>query len=169
MATKTIQMKVSGMMCSFCTMSIEQALKRHSGINSVMVNLVHGIVLVEADTSQINETELKTAVEKLGYSVSETEVQQYATDEALFKLIRQRGIIGMILSLIDLLIDPLNLLDLPAQPRTWFSFAVAVFVLLWVGYPILRKTLMALQQRVINANVLLSAGAWGRSLSAPFL
>lgn len=161
MATETVQMKVSGMMCSFCTMSIEQALKRHPGINSVMVNLVHGIVLVEADTSQINEAELKTAVEKLGYSVSETEVQQYATDEALFKLIRQRGIIGIILSLIDLLIDPLNLLGLPAQPRAWFSFAVAVFVLLWVGYPILRKTLMALQQRVINANVLLSAGAWG--------
>lgn len=161
MATEVVQMKVSGMMCSFCTMSIEQALKRNPGINSVMVNLVHGIVLVEADTSQINEAELKTAVEKLGYSVSETEVQQYATDEALFKLIKQRGIIGIVFSLIDLLIDPLNLLGFSAQPRAWFSFAVAVFVLLWVGYPILRKTLMALQQRVINANVLLSAGAWG--------
>ncbi len=34
-------------------------------------------------------------------------------------------------------------------------------MLFWVGYPILRKTLMAIQQRVINANVLLSAGAWG--------
>lgn len=161
MTTETVQMKVSGMMCSFCTMSIEQALKRYPGINSVMVNLVHGIVLVEVDTSQISEAELKTAVEKLGYSVSETEVQQYAKDEALFKLIRQRGIIGIILSLIDLLIDPLNLLGLPAQPRAWFSLAVATFVLFWVGYPILRKTLMALQQRVINANVLLSAGAWG--------
>ena len=27
MATQTVQMKVSGMMCSFCTMSIEKALK----------------------------------------------------------------------------------------------------------------------------------------------
>ena len=34
-------------------------------------------------------------------------------------------------------------------------------VLLWIGYPILRKTLMAVGQRVINANVLLSSGAWG--------
>ncbi|MEO7863529.1 MAG: hypothetical protein ABIU05_24450 [Nitrospirales bacterium] len=39
--------------------------------------------------------------------------------------------------------------------------AVAGFVLLWVGFPILRKTLLAVRQRVINANVLLSAGAWG--------
>ena len=38
---------------------------------------------------------------------------------------------------------------------------VATFVLSWVGYPILRKTILAARQRVINANVLLSTAAWG--------
>jgi hypothetical protein len=45
MATETVQMKVSGKMCSFCTMSIERALKRYLGVNSLLVNLVHGVVL----------------------------------------------------------------------------------------------------------------------------
>ncbi len=161
MATETVQMKVSGLMCSFCTMSVEKALKRYPGVKSVMVNLVHGIVLVEADTSKMSRPALAEAVEKLGYSVSVTEVQQYATDAALFGLIKQRGMIGMAVSLIDLIVDPLNLFGLPAYPRALFSLAVAAFVLFWVGYPILRKTLMAIGQRVINANVLLSAGAWG--------
>lgn len=161
---EAIQMKVSGMMCSFCTMSIERALKRYTGVRNVMVNLVHGIVLVEADTTQISRSELTAAVEKLGYNVSATEVQQYATDEAIFTLIKQRGIIGMILAIVDLLVDPLNLFGLPAQIRAFFSLAVAAFVLLWVGFPILRKTLLALRQRVINANVLLSSGAWGSFL-----
>jgi Cu+-exporting ATPase len=161
MATETVQMKVSGLMCSFCTMSVEKALKRYPAVKSVLVNLVHGIVLVEADTAQMSREELAVAVEKLGYNVSATEVQQYQTDEDVFKLVKQRGTIGMILSVIDLLVDPLNLFGLPAVYRAWFSFAVAAFVLLWVGYPILRKTLMAIEQRVINANVLLSAGAWG--------
>ncbi|MCI0628816.1 MAG: heavy metal translocating P-type ATPase [Acidobacteria bacterium] len=161
MATETIQMKVSGLMCSFCTMTVEKALKRYGGVKNVMVNLVHGIVLVEADTAQISRTDLAGAVEKLGYNVSATEVQQYTTDEALFKLIKQRGLIGMTLALSDLIVDPLNLFGLAAQARAWFSLAVAAFVLLWVGYPILRKTLLAVRQRVINANVLLSAGAWG--------
>lgn len=161
MATESVQMKVSGLMCSFCTMSVEKALKRYPAVKSVMVNLVHGIVLVEADTSKMSRAELADAVEKLGYSVSTTEVQQYATDEALFGLIKQRGMIGMGLSIVDLIVDPLNLFGLPAYPRALFSLAVAAFVLFWVGYPILRKTLMALRQRVINANVLLSAGAWG--------
>jgi len=167
MANETIQMKVSGLMCSFCTMSVEKALKRYPGVKSVMVNLVHGIVLVEADTSQMGRPALAEAVEKLGYSVSSTEVQQYATDEALFSLIKRRGMIGMALSILDLIVDPLNLFGLPAYPRALFSLAVAAFVLLWVGYPILRKTLMAVGQRVINANVLLSAGAWGSLVVGP--
>lgn len=161
MATETVQMKVSGLMCSFCTMSVETALKRYPGVKTVLVNLVHGIVLVEADTAQINRERLVEAVEKLGYSVSATEVQQYKADEDLFTVIKQRGTIGMALSILDLLVDPINVFALPAHYRAWFSFAVALVVLLWVGYPILRKTLMAISQRVINANVLLSAGAWG--------
>ncbi len=161
MATETVQMKASGLMCSFCTMSVEKALKRYPGVKSVMVNLVHGIVLIEADTKQTSREELAKAVERLGYSVSSTQVQQYETDEAIHKLVTQRGFIGMTLSLITLLLDPLNVFGLPANTRAWFSFGVAAFVLFWVGFPILRKTLLAIGQRVINANVLLSAAAWG--------
>lgn len=148
-------------MCSFCTMSVETALKRNESIKSVMVNLVHGIVLVEADTAKMPKEAIAEAVEKLGYSVSATEVQHYQTDESLFHLIKQRGAIGMAVSVLDLLMDPVNLFSLPQQYRAWFSLAVATFVLFWVGYPILKKTILAVRQRVINANVLLSAGAWG--------
>lgn len=168
MAIKSIQMKVSGLMCSFCTMSVEKALKRNPAIKSVMVNLVHGIVLVEADTTKMNPEQLAGAVEKLGYSVSSTEMQQYKTDEDIFNLIKQRGTIGMVASIVDLVVDPLNLFGLSQQYRSWFSLVIAIFVLGWVGYPILRKTIMALEQRVINANVLLSAGAWGSFIVGVF-
>lgn len=113
MAAKAVQMKVSGLMCSFCTMSVEKALKRYPGVKGVTVNLVHGIVLVEADTSKISRVDLAEAIEKLGYAVSSTEVQQFATDEDLFRLIKQRGAIGMTLLIIDLIIDPINLFGLP--------------------------------------------------------
>lgn len=161
MATETVQLKVSGMMCSFCTMSIERALKRYPGVRSVMVNLVHGLVVVEADPARMGREQLKAAVERLGYNVSETETQQYSTDEALFRLIRWRGIVGMVLALIDLAVDPLNLFRISSDHRALFSLTVAAVVLLWIGYPILRKTLLAIGQRVINANVLLSTAAWG--------
>jgi P-type Cu+ transporter len=167
MASETVQMKVSGLMCSFCTMSVEKALKRYEGVQSVMVNLVHGVVLVEADTAKIRRDELTLAVEKLGYDVAETERQQYDTDEALHGVIRRRGIVGMILAVAAVLVDPLNILALPAEwawVRPWISFVIAAIVLFWVGQPILRKTWLALRQRVINANVLLSTAAWGSFL-----
>lgn len=164
MAIETVQMKVSGLMCSFCTMSVEKALKRYGGVQSVMVNLVHGVVLVEADTARITRDELTMAVEKLGYDVAESEVQQYNTDEALHGVIKRRGIVGMILAIAAVLIDPLNIFAVPAAYTwllPWISFGIAAAVLVWVGQPIMRKTWLAIRQRVINANVLLSAAAWG--------
>jgi copper chaperone CopZ len=55
---ETIQTKVSGMMCSFRKMSIERALKRYPSGKSVLVNLIHGVVLVVADMSRIIWEEL---------------------------------------------------------------------------------------------------------------
>lgn len=69
MKMETAQMKVSGLMCSFRTMSVERALKHHTGDKNVMVNLVHGIVLVEADTNQISREGL-TASSRIDTEVS---------------------------------------------------------------------------------------------------
>lgn len=161
MANSMIQVKASGLMCSFCTMSVEKALGRMPGVNSVQVNLVHGIILVDADGARITESQVAKKVEELGYTVVTTEAQQYQTDEALFATIKRRGVLGVSLAVADTLFDPVNLFGLPDRVRAAVSGGVAAVVLLWIGYPILRKTLMAVRQRVINANVLLSSGAWG--------
>lgn len=158
---RLIQVKASGLMCSFCTMSVEKALVRLPGVNTVQVNLVHGIILVDADPKQISEEQVAHKVEDLGYTVVGTEAQQYATDEAIFTTIKRRGFLAMALAVADTLFDPLNLFGVPDRVRTIVSGVVAAVILLWIGFPILRKTLMAVHQRVINANVLLSTGAWG--------
>ena len=158
---RLIHIKASGMMCSFCTMSVEKALARVPGVNSVQVNLVHGIILVDADPARVTEQQVAKKVEDLGYTVVDTEAQQVATDDALFATIRRRGGLAMGLAIADLLSDPINLAGLPERMRALVSAVVAIIVLTWIGYPILRKTLMALSERVINANVLLSTGAWG--------
>ena len=163
---KLVQIKASGMMCSFCTMSVEKALGRMPGVNSVQINLVHGLILVDRDPRRITTEELERAVEGLGYTFVATEAQQYQTDEALFQTIKWRGFVALGLVVLDLLVDPLNLLgrlgvELHPLARPLFSLVVALLVLTWLGLPILRKTLMAVRNRVINANVLLSTGAWG--------
>jgi len=65
-ATSLIQIKVSGLMCSFCTMSVEKALGRLPGVQNVQVNLVHGIVLVETDPGLTSPEAVTRKVEELG-------------------------------------------------------------------------------------------------------
>ena len=153
--------KASGLMCSFCTMSVEKALGRLPGVRNVQVNLVYGIILVEADVARVTEADVAHKVEELGYTVVATEAQQYSTDEALFTTIRRRGFLAMTLAVLDTAFEVMTAGVLPERTRAVVSGLVAAVILLWIGQPILRKTLMAVRQRVINANVLLSSGAWG--------
>jgi len=67
---ETIQMKVSGMMCSFCTMSIERALKRYPGVKSIMVNLAHSIRAWSKPTGAISGGEELTARSSVTTEVS---------------------------------------------------------------------------------------------------
>lgn len=161
MATETVQIKASGMMCSFCTMSVEKALKKLPGVESVLVNLVHGVVLISADTSKTSRQALSSAVNALGYPVSETHQQQLAKDQAFYKMVRWRGLLGMGLSALDVVVDPVNLFGLPSRVRALFSLALALFVLIWVGKPVVVRTLAAAAKGVVNANVLLSTAAFG--------
>jgi len=55
---EVVQIEASGLMCSFCTMSVEEALRRRPDVNSVLGNRVHRVVLVEADISKISREEL---------------------------------------------------------------------------------------------------------------
>jgi len=163
---KLVQIKASGMMCSFCTMSVEKAVGRTEGVQNVQVNLVHGVILVDRDPKKVSVDTLEQAVESLGYTVVATEAQQYETDQAIFSTIKRRGFLAMGLASFSLLLHPFitsNLfgLSLPALFYPIASLAISLIILLCVGYPILRKTWMALNNRVINANVLLSASAWG--------
>jgi Cu+-exporting ATPase len=164
MATQTLQFKVSGMMCSFCTMTIEKALKRDPGVRSVLLNLVHGLVLVEADPARTSRDQVAREIEALGYSVLDSTVKQFEADAALHRAIGRRGALALALAMLGLLVDPLNLVGLPARWRAIGSGLLALVVLAVVGQPILRKSWLAARARVVNANVLLSASAWGAFL-----
>lgn len=146
MARETIQIKASGMMCSFCTMSVEKALKKLPGVESVLCNLVHGVILVEADTSMTSRKTLADAVNALGYPVSETQQQQLQKDQAFYEMVRWRGLLGLGLAAVDVLVDPIDIFALPGRVRSLFSLAVALFVLIWVGKPVLIRTVAAVRR-----------------------
>ncbi len=48
----TLQLKIGGMSCSFCTNSIEKALRRHKGVSEVHVSLAHEEALIRFRAAQ---------------------------------------------------------------------------------------------------------------------
>ena len=53
MASNLIQIKASGLMYSFCSITVGKALKQCPDVNSVQADKVHGVVVVKADSREV--------------------------------------------------------------------------------------------------------------------
>jgi P-type Cu+ transporter len=66
-----IRARIAGMHCSLCTGTIEKALKRHAGVDSVAVSLTHEQALVEYDPGKVEPQSLLTTLYEMGYTISD--------------------------------------------------------------------------------------------------
>ncbi len=64
-----IVLKVAGMTCQHCKMSVEKALKGLPGVKSASVDLAAGQAKVEYTPGQVDLGKMETAVEEAGYEV----------------------------------------------------------------------------------------------------
>ncbi|AKG54119.1 metal transporting ATPase [Dehalogenimonas sp. WBC-2] len=66
----SLSLFIGGMTCASCVRHVEGALKSVSGVGEVTVNLATGKALVEYDPARASLTDLKKAVEDMGYSAA---------------------------------------------------------------------------------------------------
>lgn len=65
-----IRARIAGMHCSLCTGTIEKALRRHAGVETVSVSLTHEQALVEYDPGKVGPQALLETLRQMGYSIS---------------------------------------------------------------------------------------------------
>lgn len=70
MATTTL--KVSGMTCGHCVMTVTEALENVDGVDKADVDLQHGRATVEFDETRTTPGALAQAVTEEGYAAEET-------------------------------------------------------------------------------------------------
>ena len=63
----TAQIKVSGMTCGACAVSVRRGLEKTKGVKSTDVNAEKGLATVIYDDSQVSEQQLRDAVNKTGF------------------------------------------------------------------------------------------------------
>src|SRR3546814_11941792 len=68
-ALDSLQLKIGGMSCSFCSNAIERGLGREKGVEEVHVSLAHEEALVRFRPDVTNEARTKDVLRSLGYIV----------------------------------------------------------------------------------------------------
>jgi heavy metal translocating P-type ATPase len=161
---ESLQLKIGGMSCSFCTNAIERGLGREKGIEEVHVSLAHEEALVRFRSDETDETRIKDTLRALGFIVRDPR-KVGAFDEQLDLRRKERNdlisaaslALVMFGAMVAMWLDLWQMQDWHA----WTAWAFATYVFAWNGRRIIRMAWGAAWRGITNQHVLLSVGAIG--------
>jgi Cu+-exporting ATPase len=81
-----IVLKIYGMTCTLCTISIETRLKAIDGVHSVTVSYTAEKSSISYDSTKITPEAIKKAIEKLGFSVTDKDTEEVNTNKRLSEI-----------------------------------------------------------------------------------
>ncbi len=171
MTTQTEHLKLQGMGCVACAVTIEKAIKKVTGVKECQVNFALSQALVIYDNQQIKLTDIQEAVNKAGYQAfplsdsflaqedQETTIRKKEEKELLIKLI-----LGAIISII-LIVGSLPMmlgLELHFIPHwlhdPWLQLILSSPVIFWCGQGFFIGAIKALKRGTSDMNTLVSLG-----------
>lgn len=72
--------KINGMTCTACARAVERAVKKLDGVSEADVNYATEYLNISYENEKVNESQIKKAVKKAGYSLSEEEGYSISAD-----------------------------------------------------------------------------------------
>lgn len=160
-STEKLQIKIGGMSCSFCTMTIQKALGRMEGVEAVHVSLAHEEALIAYDPARRTPTELRDTLRQIGYTVRDPDkVKVYEEQQAELRHARNLLLWAAGFTFVTLVIMVARWLG--AQ-QAWFRPTMIIMALLAVfvtGRHILVMAFHSLRRGILNQHVLLEFGAF---------
>jgi heavy metal translocating P-type ATPase len=161
------------MMCSFCVQTIEKALHRRVGVESVRVSLAHEEALIQYREEVLSKEDVIATLENLGYEAWEPggEVKTHRASEVRYgekpRLLLAAYVAAVVMVTMILMFG----LGIRSPSMEIMLLVVDTLMIFGVGWPILRMSYFALRQGILNQHVLLTYGAlggYGASLLAFF-
>ncbi|MFZ5976019.1 MAG: copper ion binding protein, partial [Bacillota bacterium] len=98
---KKLELIVEGMTCAACSAAVERAVKKLPGVRSASVNLATNRASVEYDPSEVKLSEIKSAIDKAGYTSRDIEGENIRDVESeqrnrVLRIMRLRLIVAII-------------------------------------------------------------------------
>ncbi|MBA7646878.1 Copper-exporting P-type ATPase [subsurface metagenome] len=167
--TREISLKITGMTCAACAAKVEKALSSLKGVKRASVNLATEKATVEYVPELVTLMDLRKAVQRAGYGVSEEE----EVDKSLVEMQKARVrmfvgwgftipiVIWMIAEMIFGVVWPSReIYDLGL-------ILLAVPVLFWAGLSTLRSAVKSIAHKTANMDVLIMMGTSIAFLTGP--
>jgi heavy metal translocating P-type ATPase len=162
LACQTLQVKLGGMHCSFCTQTIERALSRVDGVDRVNVSLAHEEALIAYDPARVSPLALRDTLRDIGYTVRDPrKVRSFEEQEAELQTERIRLASTAAASVVALWLMVVMWSGRAFPLMPWLMLGLAVEVIFVAAWPILRMAVASARRRILNQHVLLEFGALG--------
>lgn len=160
---------ITGMTCSACSSSIERAVGKMGGVNSVEVSLMGKTMKVDFDESVISEEEIFSVVQSLGYGVNTGEEAKESKKGSEERILFINFIISvcllvplMYVSMGHMFGAPLPFFIDPSKGNErWFALYQAIIsaAVIGVNYRYFSRGAVALFRRVPNMDTLVALGS----------
>src|SRR5262245_24121657 len=150
---RRIRARIGGLHCSLCVGTIEKALSRQSGVDTVAVSLTHEQALIEYDPTVARAEALLKTLKDIGYTISDPRKLR-PFDEEERALVRERGrfIIGLAMST-----AAMGLAGYPVNSPWFFLCTFSIASLVAFSFAVLRG--FGLRRALGGSAVLAAFGA----------
>jgi len=169
--TARLQVKLGKLHCSFCVSTIQKAVGRLAGVESVSVSLAHEEGLVAYRPDRVSAPEIVETLQRVGYSVRDPrKVAGYEAEEAELAEERNRFLVGLATTMAALILMTFKWTGHPLTVDwgghrwpigPWVILGLAASTMFIVAWPIMVMAYQSLRRWIFNQHVLLEAGAWG--------
>ena len=159
--TESLQLKIGGMSCSFCTATIERAYQRTEGVQEVHVSLAHEEALIRYDPRKRTATELRDLLRSLGYTVRDPDkVKAYQEQQEELRLEKRRLTVAGAFTVISAILMIAMWLGYMQPWFKWPMLALALGTVFGPGWYIVKMAYQSARRGILNQHVLLEFAAF---------
>lgn len=166
---REVMMRIVGMHCATCALTVEEVLKSLEGVKSASVNSATEKARVEYDPNLISILDMRRVVRQAGYDVaSEDEVDISVEDmqRSWRRMLFSWGFTAPIV--LWMIPDMFFGVTFPNEIiYNWGQILLAAPPLFWFGLPTLRSALRSVRNRRANMDVLIALGTLISFLTGP--
>lgn len=159
---ETIELPVSGMDCSGCTRTVQQAITKLPGVDAAEVLLSPEKAIVRLDPAQVDRAVLRRAIESAGYTVPEpvTSAGAFASiDTGTEGFTRQvLTLFGIVFGVVLFVVVVGEWLSLFEALTDRVPFPVGVAIVAAFGFPVFRNVVRATLRGQVISHTLMTVG-----------